>query len=770
MMAKLARPGLSTVVLAVAILPGLGCRRMMARATHEVAPSTPALAARSSVPAPVGGRRFSFDSPLAGVVDPWSWPRAQGASERERAIEDIGPYEPEDRDDTGARLVNSNAHHWTTRVGIAWTRDVDIDFDREPVDLDGDGAADTRISRHIHARGGILANPELFGLTRTPDDPRGTVGRISISTGILGLREALTPDGRPSGQIGMTCFLCHGAADPDGGQPVLGLPATAFDYGLLLATAAVLRDDDRAAMAYRRTRGFPDGRTVRARLLLAGPGRQDLTGEFGLDITVPGTHSFFYPGAARVRQGTSGIVNPISVPGVWMTGGLEVQNWSGSEMASATWVNRLVALAGRPGVRTDVGELLRALQLPSLPGTSEDAPTDWASAWAATPFFAALAPLRRALLFDLRKLGTLGLQQDSYPALLWADALRGRARLSGGALVAIPAMYAAHALRHVTEAAAQTWQDNGLALAKRSLADAPRVRAIARGRALFADRIVGEIANLQILKEAPAIYAAAQLAGPVLAPLDPALPGVIAVRCADCHNASPGGAKVSLAQMTPPLGRCGHCHHSHLPFGDPDDGDGDDDDGAARRPLAELPVPASAQAEVALCRSCHDQHRDFAPVAFSSSALLPFDANQNGKSQDDEAADARAGGIGTEALLAFDVPLPRRPLSGFSVAIPRLAAVRAVAPVHTARLGAGWVRVAPLVALRASAPYLHNGSVPTLRALLEPPARRPMSFTLGKTGFRFDTRLPGNRNIGHAFGTQLSPAEKSDLVAFLESL
>ena len=53
---------------------------------------------------------------------------------------------------------------------------------------------------------------------------------------------------------------------------------------------------------------------VRARLLLAGPGRQDLTGEFGLDVTVPGYHSARYAGTARVRQQTRGLVNPISVP------------------------------------------------------------------------------------------------------------------------------------------------------------------------------------------------------------------------------------------------------------------------------------------------------------------------------------------------------------------------------------------------------------------------------------------------------------------------
>ena len=54
----------------------------------------------------------------------------------------------------------------------------------------------------MHAKGGVLANPELFGLTATPTDPRGHVGRISVSTGVLGLREALRPDGQRSGEIG----------------------------------------------------------------------------------------------------------------------------------------------------------------------------------------------------------------------------------------------------------------------------------------------------------------------------------------------------------------------------------------------------------------------------------------------------------------------------------------------------------------------------------------------------------------------------------------
>jgi hypothetical protein len=57
-----------------------------------------------------------------------------------------------------------------------------------------------------------------------------------------------------------------------------------------------------------------------------------------------------------------------------------------------------------------------------------------------------------------------------------------------------------------------------------------------------------------------------------------------------------------------------------------------------------------------------------------------------------------------------------------------------------------------------------------LRALLEPAPRRPVTFPLGTAGFVFDTRLPGNRNIGHDFGTKLTPREKDDLVAFLDSL
>jgi len=646
--------------------------------------------------------------PLAGVVDPWSWPRARGATPHERAIEDIGPYQPlvpGDPDSVGS----ANGHHWTKLVGLAWDRDVVIELDREPVDLDGDGAADARVTRRIEARGGILANPTLFGLVPTPGDPRGQLGRVSASTGVLGLREALDRAGNRTGLVGMTCWLCHGGRNPADGMIVYGLAGTTFDYGLLLATASLLDDPRRAAL------GFPTGNAARARLLLAGPGRQDLTGEFGLDLGVPGLHSARYPGISRLRQGSRGVCNPLSVPPLFRTGGLSVQNWSGSESSVDPWLERLVALAGGPleAVRARFG----------LPGGDP-----------------ALA--RRALLLDLRNLGTLGLQQDSFPGLLFSEALRERVRLPAAALAAIPPLYAAREVREMVESADR--------LGRPALDPAQ----VARGRTIFNESIVGAIANRQILKTVPAPYRAARLPAPVIAPLDPSRPleARLPVRCADCHNAAP--LETAGPIVAPPLGRCSHCHWGHPSRGQ--------ELAAAARKLA-------PPEEVAGCTRCHHRHVAFGPVAYSSGWLLPFDVDGDGNAQDDERDDARAGGIGTEALLSFDVPRPER-TRGFGVELAVLADARHAGPVTRQTSGVAWVRVAPLVGVFATAPYLHNGSVPTLRALLEPAARRPTTFPLGHSGFVFDTRTAGNRNLGHEFGSGLKPREKADLVAFLNSL
>lgn len=92
----------------------------------------------------------------------------------------------------------------------------------------------------------------------------------------------------------------------------------------------------------------------------------------------------------------------------------------------------------------------------------------------------------------------------------------------------------------------------------------------------------------------------------------------------------------------------------------------------------------------------------------------------------------------------------------------------------------------PLSGIWASAPYLHNGSVPNLVELLTPPAERVAEFSLARREFDptvvgfansptqatdlFDTRLPGNSNAGHAYGTELDSASKAALLEYLKSL
>jgi hypothetical protein len=93
----------------------------------------------------------------------------------------------------------------------------------------------------------------------------------------------------------------------------------------------------------------------------------------------------------------------------------------------------------------------------------------------------------------------------------------------------------------------------------------------------------------------------------------------------------------------------------------------------------------------------------------------------------------------------------------------------------------------PLDGIWATAPYLHNGSVPTLADLLTPPAERPEVFRVGsheldpiKVGFAsaptgeeefvFDTKIDGNRNGGHPYGTALPDADKAALLEYLKSL
>lgn len=93
----------------------------------------------------------------------------------------------------------------------------------------------------------------------------------------------------------------------------------------------------------------------------------------------------------------------------------------------------------------------------------------------------------------------------------------------------------------------------------------------------------------------------------------------------------------------------------------------------------------------------------------------------------------------------------------------------------------------PLDGVWARAPYLHNGSVPTLLDLLQEPEKRPKQFIRGydvydkervgfvstpasTRGFPFDTATPGNGSQGHLYGTKLPEDQKRDLVEYLKTL
>jgi mono/diheme cytochrome c family protein len=92
----------------------------------------------------------------------------------------------------------------------------------------------------------------------------------------------------------------------------------------------------------------------------------------------------------------------------------------------------------------------------------------------------------------------------------------------------------------------------------------------------------------------------------------------------------------------------------------------------------------------------------------------------------------------------------------------------------------------PLAGNWATAPYLHNGSVPTLYHLLLPPKQRPSHFPVGhreydpvRLGYsakapagtwEFDTSITGNSNGGHLYGTGLAETDRMALLEYLKGL
>ncbi|MBV9538487.1 MAG: hypothetical protein JOY70_06105 [Acidisphaera sp.] len=93
----------------------------------------------------------------------------------------------------------------------------------------------------------------------------------------------------------------------------------------------------------------------------------------------------------------------------------------------------------------------------------------------------------------------------------------------------------------------------------------------------------------------------------------------------------------------------------------------------------------------------------------------------------------------------------------------------------------------PLYGIWAAAPFLHNGSVPTLHDLLLPPQQRPKTFALGRREYDpvnlgfvvetqcaqqdciVDTTRTGEGNGGHLWGTDLSEPDRMALLEYLKT-
>jgi mono/diheme cytochrome c family protein len=139
--------------------------------------------------------------------------------------------------------------------------------------------------------------------------------------------------------------------------------------------------------------------------------------------------------------------------------------------------------------------------------------------------------------------------------------------------------------------------------------------------------------------------------------------------------------------------------------------------------------------------------------------------------------------VGNRAYRDANIPAAEQPaMNGFGL------------PIGVRELRAYKAR--PLAGVWATAPFLHNGSVPSIYQLLSPQDERASTFYKGTfeydpqhlgyrtdaftDGFMFDTRITGNHNSGHEFragqrgngviGRLLQPQERWALLEYLKVL
>jgi hypothetical protein len=143
----------------------------------------------------------------------------------------------------------------------------------------------------------------------------------------------------------------------------------------------------------------------------------------------------------------------------------------------------------------------------------------------------------------------------------------------------------------------------------------------------------------------------------------------------------------------------------------------------------------------------------------------------------------------TAAQIFFGVEPPPRVVGARTAVSPAERRNGRLQQCYDDKSGLFAYKARPLDGIWATAPYLHNGSVPTLYDLLRDPKDRPASFAVGtrnfdpvKVGyvtdpsapgnsFTFNTSGQGNLNQGHDYNVgKLTEQERLALLEYLKSL
>lgn len=190
----------------------------------------------------------------------------------------------------------------------------------------------------------------------------------------------------------------------------------------------------------------------------------------------------------------------------------------------------------------------------------------------------------------------------------------------------------------------------------------------------------------------------------------------------------------------------------------------------ARRPIDAERARRGRTLYLATCSSCHgDSQTGVPPISSVPATLVGTDPAY--------AVSASQQGDG---VLAYYFEFFNESWMGTHGDAGRLA--RTETPTYA---------VPPLEGIWATAPYFHNGSVPTLEAVLNPALRQtiyrrsfnPNDYDFERLGYPstpvaqkgedtsvYDTTRLGYRNTGHTFAAGLSDGERRDLLEYLKTL